>query len=94
VLVLILLVFFVVIIIVVGSSWRRSDLLRQARRRFIQTALREWAYAKAYQRSDHRGAELPIWLHRLQLAPSPRQYRRQAAHQLGLTGNNLLRLHS
>ena len=32
--------------------------------RFIQTALREWAYAKAYERSDHRGAELPIWLHR------------------------------
>ena len=32
--------------------------------RFIQTALREWAYAKAYQRSDHRGAELPLWLHR------------------------------
>ena len=28
--------------------------------RFIQTALREWAYAKAYQRSDHRGAELPL----------------------------------
>jgi transposase InsO family protein len=27
--------------------------------RFIQTALRE-----AYQRSDHRGAELPLWLHR------------------------------
>ena len=32
--------------------------------RFIQTALREWAYAKAYPTSDHRAAELPIWLHR------------------------------
>src|SRR6185295_11672742 len=32
--------------------------------RFIQTSLREWAYARAYQRSDHRGAELPLWLHR------------------------------
>ncbi len=32
--------------------------------RFIQTALREWAYAKAYHRSDQRGAELPLWLHR------------------------------
>lgn len=32
--------------------------------RFIQTALREWAYAKAYQTSNLRAAELPIWLHR------------------------------
>ncbi len=32
--------------------------------RFIQTALREWAYAKAYQHSDQRAAELPLWLHR------------------------------
>ena len=32
--------------------------------RFIQTALREWAYAKAYAHSDQRAAELPIWLHR------------------------------
>jgi transposase InsO family protein len=27
--------------------------------RFIQTALREWAYARAYQTSDQRSAELP-----------------------------------
>jgi hypothetical protein len=32
--------------------------------RFIQTALREWVYAKAYLNSDHRKADLPIWLHR------------------------------
>ena len=32
--------------------------------RFIQTALREWAYAQAYPTSDRRAAELPIWLHR------------------------------
>jgi transposase InsO family protein len=33
--------------------------------RFIQTALREWAYAfQAYPNSHHRAAELPIWLHR------------------------------
>src|SRR3954468_9838384 len=30
--------------------------------RFIQTALREWAYAQAYPTSDHRAAALPIWL--------------------------------
>lgn len=32
--------------------------------RFIQTALREWAYAQAYPNSTCRAAELPIWLHR------------------------------
>jgi hypothetical protein len=31
--------------------------------RFIQTALREWAYARAYRTSDQRAAELPIWTH-------------------------------
>ena len=31
--------------------------------RFIQTALRESAYAQAYPTSDRRAAELPIWLH-------------------------------
>jgi hypothetical protein len=48
--------------------------------RFIQTALHEWAYAKAYQRSDHRGAELPLWLHRYNWH-RPMQYRCQTAHQ-------------
>jgi len=32
--------------------------------RFVQTSLREWAYAQAYPTSDHRARELPIWLHR------------------------------
>ena len=32
--------------------------------RFIQTALREWAYAQAYPTSDRRADELPLWLHR------------------------------
>lgn len=31
--------------------------------RFIQTALREWAYARAYGSSDQRAAHLPLWLH-------------------------------
>lgn len=31
--------------------------------RFIQTALREWAYARAYQTSDQRAAELQKWTH-------------------------------
>src|SRR5882724_11917910 len=32
--------------------------------RFIQTALREWAYARAYDQSDQRAEHLPHWLHR------------------------------
>ena len=32
--------------------------------RFVQTSLREWAYARAYSTSEQRAAELPIWLHR------------------------------
>ena len=32
--------------------------------RFIQTALREWTYARAYQNSDQRAQHLPHWLHR------------------------------
>jgi transposase InsO family protein len=31
--------------------------------RFIQTALREWAYARAYPRSENRKAHLPEWTH-------------------------------
>lgn len=31
--------------------------------RFIQTALREWAYAKAFVHSRQRASELPRWLH-------------------------------
>ena len=31
--------------------------------RFIQTALREWAYARVYQDSNERSQELPSWLH-------------------------------
>jgi transposase InsO family protein len=31
--------------------------------RFIQSALREWAYGRAYQHSDQRRAALPYWTH-------------------------------
>ncbi len=30
---------------------------------FIQTALREWDYARAYESSSHRAQHLPHWLH-------------------------------
>ncbi len=32
--------------------------------RFIQTSLREWAYARAYRTSDERAGELSYWMHR------------------------------
>jgi putative transposase len=31
--------------------------------RFSQTALREAAYARAYETSDHRRSHLPVWNH-------------------------------
>ena len=31
--------------------------------RFIQSSLREWAYARAYQNSDQRTGELQHWMH-------------------------------
>ena len=31
--------------------------------RFVQTALREWAYAHTYQNSEHRRTALPAWQH-------------------------------
>src|SRR5690242_4772192 len=63
--------------------------------RFIQTALREWAYAKAYDTSQQRAAELPYWLHRYNWhRPHGSIGAVPPISTLGLTGNNLLRLHS
>ena len=63
--------------------------------RFIQTALREWAYARTYQNSDERQRELNYWLHQYNwhrphasLGLSP------PIHRAGFDQNNLLRLHS
>jgi transposase InsO family protein len=62
--------------------------------RFIQTALREWAYAKAYTHSDDRTAELPFWLHRYNWhRPHGSLKAKTPISRLGLTGGNLLRLH-
>ncbi|MGH6945102.1 MAG: IS481 family transposase [Geminicoccaceae bacterium] len=62
--------------------------------RFIQTALREWAYARAYPTSDHRTAEPPAWLHRYNWHRPHGGIRLQTPiSRLGLTENNLLRLH-
>jgi transposase InsO family protein len=62
--------------------------------RFIQTALREWAYARIYQNSNQRSQELHSWLHQYNW------YRPHASlgfaspiSRSGLDRNNLLRLH-
>ncbi len=63
--------------------------------RFIQTALREWAYAVAYPNSDRRAAELPIWLHRYNWHRPHGSLKSQTPiSRLGQTGDNLLRLHT
>ncbi len=63
--------------------------------RFIQTALREWAYARAYDHSEQRSLQLRSWLHQynwhrphgaLGLAPP--------ISRSGPERNNLLSLHN
>jgi len=63
--------------------------------RFIQTALREWAYAQAYTHSDRRAAELPRWLHRYNWhRPHGSLEAQTPISRLDLSEDNLLRLHS
>jgi len=62
--------------------------------RFIQTSLREWAYAQAYNTSKERAAELPRWLHRYNWhRPHPSIGSKPPISRLALAANNLLRLH-
>jgi transposase InsO family protein len=62
--------------------------------RFIQTALREWAYAHAYDTSDQRRDELPRWLHRYNWhRPHASLGQLPPVSRLRLTRNNLLRRH-
>ena len=63
--------------------------------RFIQSSLREWAYARAYENSEQRAKELPHWMH---------HYNWHRPHagikgcvpisRAGLEMNNLMRLHT
>jgi len=63
--------------------------------RFIQTALREWAYARAYNNSLSRSAELPYWLHRYNWhRPHASLAGQPPITRLGLEQDNLLRLHT
>ena len=63
--------------------------------RFIQTALREWAYARAYQNSDQRAGDLPSFLHRYNWhRPHASLNAKTPISRLPLAKDNLLRLHS
>jgi transposase InsO family protein len=63
--------------------------------RFIQTTLREWAYAKAYNTSDERHGDLAIWLHRYNWhRPHASLGKQTPISRLGLNKNNLLQLHN
>jgi len=63
--------------------------------RFIQTALREWAYARAYETSDQRAAELHRWTHMYNWhRPHAGIKDMTPISRLDLDRNNLLRLHT
>lgn len=62
--------------------------------RFIQTALREWAYARSYQNSEQRLAQLDPWLHEYNFhRPHTSLKLNSPASRSGLNRNNLLSLH-
>jgi transposase InsO family protein len=63
--------------------------------RFIQTALREWAYARAYTSSDQRTDHLPGWLHSYNWhRPHGGIGSKTPISRLALDADNLLRLHT
>jgi transposase InsO family protein len=63
--------------------------------RFIQTAIREWAYARTYQNSDQRQAQLDPWLHDYNFHRQHASLNHNTpASRAGLNRNNLLSLHT
>ncbi len=63
--------------------------------RFIQTALREWAYATAYETSDQRAQDLCPWTHAYNWhRPHASLMNKPPISRLGFDRNNLLRLHN
>ncbi len=63
--------------------------------RFIQTCLREWAYAEPYPTSAARTIALEHWLHHYNWhRPHSALQSNPPISRLNLDGNNLLRLHS
>lgn len=63
--------------------------------RFIQTALREWAYATCFETSAQREQALEHWLHHYNWhRPHTAVGGLAPASRLGLSQNNLLKLHT
>jgi len=63
--------------------------------RFIQSSLREWAYASSFDTSAHRADQLPRWLHRYNWhRPHSSLGLKPPISRLSLNVNNLLTLHS
>jgi transposase InsO family protein len=63
--------------------------------RYIQTALREWAYARSYQNSLQRQIELDLWTHDYNFhRPHASLNLNTPASRSGLNRNNLLSLHT
>src|SRR5579883_1543616 len=63
--------------------------------RFIQTCLREWAYAEPYPTSAARTTALEHWLHHYNWhRPHSALQSNPPISRLNLDGNNLLRLHN
>ena len=63
--------------------------------RFIQSSLREWAYAREYENSGQRAEELPYWLHHYNWhRPHAGIKGKTPVSRSGLDVNNLMRLHS
>jgi transposase InsO family protein len=63
--------------------------------RFIQTSLREWAYARAYPTSEHRKQALIPWLHNYNWhRPHGSLQSQTPISRINQPMNNLLRLHS
>jgi transposase InsO family protein len=63
--------------------------------RFIQTSLREWAYARAYPTSEHRKHALQSWLHNYNWhRPHGSLQSMPPISRLNQPMNNLLRLHT
>ncbi len=63
--------------------------------RFIQSSLREWAYARAYRNSGQRAEELPHWLHHYNWhRPHAGRKGKTPVSRSGLDVNNVMRLHS
>lgn len=63
--------------------------------RFIQTLLREWAYAYRYPSSRHRADELQPWMRHCNFQrPHSATSHRPPASGLGFDGNNVLRNYS